>query len=297
MAKMELAFSKQLPHSRASSTSAEKLSITSLAEAQSSCLQIATKLLRLPRELRDMIYIQLFNEYPPPFYNMIRPISEPQWPVKCTGPPCNCLRLHPHYIDLNFMGRQVAREVLEVFKPIAAGYHYEYNILHFEVEDFVTEDAYHVGITREELFRGMDLNIEFWSVLYDKEVEWLENKDKLDAGIASTLNFLMEIACKQPQSITFDIGCASLDEHPINLSYVLKAISPAFHRLREKGFSMRLRYKHPALMIEWEFGVAVWDWSAEEWLSNLRQLEDSDVGFTRVRNSVSLLLSLYKFEV
>jgi hypothetical protein len=294
---MKLAYSKASTHSRATSTSADTLSITSLAEAQRGCLEIAAKLLRLPRELRDMIYIQLFNEYPPPFYDMTRPISEHQWPVKCTGPPCNCLRLHPHYIDLNFMGRQVAREVLEVFKPIATGYHYEINILHDEVEDFVTDDAYHVGITREELFRGMDLNIEFWLVLFDKDTEWLKNKDKVDARIATALKSLMKIPFKEPQTITFDIGCVSLDEHPINLDYILKAISPAFHGLREKGFSMRLRYEHVELMIEWEFGVAVLDWSAEEWLSNLRQREDEDIGFTRLGNSVSSLLSWHNFKV
>lgn len=273
-----------------SRTSEDTLHHRSLVEAQEKCLEIATNMLRLPRELRDMIYEQLFNEYPPPFYNMVWPHNENQWPLRCSGPPCTCLRLHPHYIDLNFMDRQVAREVLQVFKSIAAAYYYEFNMCHHEVEDFVTGDAYHVGITREELFRGTDLQINFWFVLYDKEAEWLENKDKTDAEIASTSKFLMEIPFKGLRSITFDIDCPRLLEHPINLSCVLKATSPAFHGLRDKGFSVRLRYKHGELMINWDFGVAVWDWSAEEWLSNLRQLEDSDVGFTRVKNSVSMLL-------
>jgi len=52
----------------------------------------------------------------------------------------------------------------------------------------------------------------------------------------------MEIPFKELWSITFDINCPRLPEHPINLSYVLKAISPGFHRLRDKGFSMQLWY-------------------------------------------------------
>jgi hypothetical protein len=43
-------------------------------------------------------------------------------------------------------------------------------------------------------------------------------------------------------------------------------------------------------MINWDLGVAVRDWSAEEWVSNLRQLEDSNFGCTRVKIPVSMLL-------
>lgn len=30
----------------------------------------------------------------------------------CSGPPCHCLRGLPHYIDLNYVGKDMAREVL-----------------------------------------------------------------------------------------------------------------------------------------------------------------------------------------
>jgi hypothetical protein len=158
---MELANSKTSCTPLYSPTSEDTLHHRSLVEAQEICLEIATNMLRLPCERRDMIYEQLFNEYPPPFYNMVWPHGENQWRLHYSGSPCNCVRLHPHYIDLNFIDRQVAHEVLEIFKSIAAAYHYEFNMYHHEVEDFVTGDEYHVGITREELFRGTDLQINF----------------------------------------------------------------------------------------------------------------------------------------
>jgi len=59
------------------------------------------------------------------------------------------------------MDGQVAREKFEVFKPIAAGYRYEFIMYHHEIKYVVTRNGYQVGTTLEELFRRMYLQIDF----------------------------------------------------------------------------------------------------------------------------------------
>ncbi|KAF2706555.1 hypothetical protein K504DRAFT_59034 [Pleomassaria siparia CBS 279.74] len=246
------------------------------AQARAYMQQLGPYILRLPREVRDMIYAQLWNRAPPPIFDLIW-AHDHKWNTGCRGPPCICLQGLPHFIDTNLVGHQLAAEIIESGRKVAGSYLFHYHVRAGELEDFVTADPFHVGITREQVFRNMDLLVDFSEFIVKDAWQWEKNKDVTMKQLQSAVDLLMKIPLGKPRHIMFEIQHCF--EHPFNLGNVLRMLCPAFIGLRDKGFDVRLWYKHHELDIEWQLGMAVWHWTPDEWRENLRNLDEVDVGF------------------
>lgn len=230
--------------------------------AKTTYLTLAMHILRLPREVRDMIYTQVFNRAPPPFFDVLWPEHGHVWQRGCPGPPCTCLQHLPHFIDANYMGRQVAREMLETCKTVGAEYLMDYTIRGGELEAFVEEDVFHVGMTRAELFKDLDLVVEFGEFMYGEQ----EATDGSDTQLGSAVSILLDMPFEQPRKITFDVK-HKRTQHA-HISHALHVLGPAFRGMREKGFDVRLSYVNYELGLAWDFGAKAWEWTAKEWLTN-----------------------------
>jgi hypothetical protein len=248
------------------------------AYAKASCKEFSERLLTLPRELRDMIYGQLWNRDPPPLGQMVWPNRAHTWQTRCSGPPCMCLEHLPHFIDLNFVGAQVAYEMLDALKRVAAKYIRDYTVNAGELQNFCTADVFHVGMTREEVLRRMDLTISMGQFIYGDEKTLEETQEILEEDIEEVTGLLQQMPFEKPRAITFNIT----HDHAkaVNLAQVLQSLQPTFEALREKGFQMRLHYINHNLDIDWQLGSAVWGWSVEDWRKNMRKLGDLNVGFS-----------------
>ncbi|CAN9161978.1 unnamed protein product [Alternaria sp. RS040] len=144
-------------------------------------MEIVTRVLQLPQELRDDIYMHLWelNDKHDPSRSLLYwwdSFDEP-WFSRDDDPnksrwlktPLMTLR-PPHFIDKCFVGPVFAKEALKQLKdsvgkdlrsigdrnPVA-----ECGLLDASMEDFVEKDVFGVGITVEELVRNLDLRVNF----------------------------------------------------------------------------------------------------------------------------------------
>ncbi|KAF2797192.1 hypothetical protein K505DRAFT_372641, partial [Melanomma pulvis-pyrius CBS 109.77] len=230
--------------------------------AKTTYLTLSTHILRLPREIRDLIYAQVFNRAPPPFFDVFWPEFGHVWLPGCPGPPCTCLRHLPHFIDANYMGRQVAREMLETCKTVATQYLIDYVVGGSQLKAYFTADAFHVGMTRAELFGDLDLVVEFGEFMYRER----EATHGSDTDLDSAVGMLLNLPFERPRKITFDIK-HSHTQHA-HMTHALRVLGPAFRGMRDKGFDVRFTYVNYDLYLDWEFGPKAWEWSASEWLTN-----------------------------
>lgn len=160
---------------------ASKLHTAILTYAQAANMAVISRILNLPRELRDSIYIQLFAVseghdprrdllywwecFDQPWFRLGDDIHDSPWlTTSVTG-----IR-PPHFIDPAFVGTQFAKENLKLFRmmmgkdmrlendknPIA-----EFTLMDESAEDFVGKDAFGVGMTMQTLTDNLDLCVNF----------------------------------------------------------------------------------------------------------------------------------------
>lgn len=255
-------------------------------------LELAARVLALPREIRDIIYDNLWNRDPPPFYEMLWPENGYSWGKKCPGPPCDCMKNLPHFVNCNFMGKQFAREVLESFQAVAGGYIMDFRVPANELGDFIGSDAFHVGITPEELFREVFLEIMLGNFVYGDGKVYALVESQITTKLKEVAKLLLSIPYAPEREITFNITHAL--ERTVNLRDVLRILKPAFQGLKEKEFEVKLHYICYNADIDWKFGRDTWEWSAENWQDNLEDLGDLNVGLGS--GAFSRALSPYLWE-
>ena len=142
---------------------------------------IVVRVLNLPRELRDTIYMYLWepDARSDPNRDLLywwEHFDEP-WMLQgvdlCNSPcAANMTDLRPpHFIDQAFVSQKFAREVLKRFKdtigkdlrPLANQRNpvSEFQVIDASIDAFVKKDVLGVGITMEELVRNLNLRIDF----------------------------------------------------------------------------------------------------------------------------------------
>lgn len=173
------------------------------------------------------------------------------------------------------MGAQVATEVLQTFKTVAAEYDYQYTIQASEIEHFAKADVFHVGITREELFRGLDLILQCSHFIYGEEDAYELVKHIIEKELEEFVQFVLNIPFDGPRLLTF--AMAHGHEDPVNLEQVMRALSPAFRGMKLKGCDVQLHYTNYELDIDWKLGADAWDWTPDDWKRNMRKLGDLNV--------------------
>jgi hypothetical protein len=170
-------------------------------------MEIVTRVLQLPQELRDDIYMHLWalNDKHDPSRSLLYwwDSRDEPWFSRDDDPnksrwlrtPLMTLR-PPHFIDKCFVGPVFAKEALKQLKdsvgkdlrpigernPVA-----ECGLLDASMEDFVEKDVFGVGITVEELVRNLDLRVNFQcDALTDDEFAEIQKSKTHDRGSLGT---------------------------------------------------------------------------------------------------------------
>ena len=178
---------------------AEKLCVAVIDYAYAANPAIVARVLNLPRELRDTIYLYLWepDAQSDPNRDLLywwEHFDEP-WMLQgvdlCNSAcSANMTNLRPpHFVDQAFVSQKFATEVLKRFKdsigkdlrPLANQKSpvREFHMLDASVEAFVQKDVLGVGKTMEELVRNLNLRIDF-------QCDALEDDDAVDDGSPPT---------------------------------------------------------------------------------------------------------------
>jgi hypothetical protein len=271
---------------------AQALFIMSDRHARAANKELATRLAKLPRELRDMVYTHLWTQQSHSCLDedgvlerdsrqqfltgckrlLFRPLHH-----RCSSPPCSCLRSLPHFVDRNYIGVQIAREALEQFKYVVHTDGYWKRTLTIQVpktEAVVHTDIFHAGITMENVLPNVqiDFHLSNWidcasgegEEIGKEAVPWWKDARSLNSA-ANALRALSS------QDFTC-IECESKDTPPRELrlffdsegvwedqvSY-MKTLGPAFRGLHEKGFSTCFQYMDEILHMYFILEADAWN--------------------------------------
>ncbi|OAL50450.1 hypothetical protein IQ07DRAFT_426674 [Pyrenochaeta sp. DS3sAY3a] len=259
---------------------------------------ITSRILNLPRELRDAIYNYLWEpdsrcdpnrdllywweHFDEPWIAQDSMSRHSSLPVIITS-----LR-PPHFVDHAFVGKPFAIEVLKWFKdsigkdlrpqgtqnPVA-----ECLLLDASMEAFVNKDIFGVGMTVDELTRNLDLNIDF-------QCDALESA--LDEGVSALLNMpftqrmviydqTRKNVTVRPRIITFAIRQECVTSIHATLVPILRLVLRAYKGLKTKGFTVKVRYHSEELGLKVTFDNATFSWTEDDWRKNLQEKNVSRV--------------------
>jgi hypothetical protein len=236
---------------------AEALFLSLDRYARAAIKELATRLAKLLRELRDMVYSNLSNKHQSshthPMYRTLDGFADLQLSKVhgCSGPPCSCLKKFPHFIDSNFVGNQVAVETLEHLKVVILTAGFRSSSIYVpghKIEAFVHADIFHVGITMDSVLSGINVVFDTgdWypfgkneedPIPSEKVGNWNKAADGLRSITHHESTFTQpEDGDKRPRMVTLELDDEmSLEE----LSNLVGTFGPAFKELHKKGFRMR----------------------------------------------------------
>lgn len=274
---------------------------------------ITHRILSLPRELRDTIYMYLWE--PDSKCDLNRDLlywweqfDEP-WisnDSTRTNPSSSAITTNlrpPHFVDQVFVGKPFAIEVLQWFKdsvgkdlrphstqnPVS-----ECLLIDASMEAFVNKDVFGVGMTVEELTRNLDLNIDFQcDALESEKNETLGVQDqKYLADLEKGVSALLSIPCTE-RMIIYDQSCRNVTVRPRIVTFairqecclsikatlvpILKLVLRAYNGLKKKGFVVKVRYHSEELGLKVTFDDATPTWTDEDWRRNLQEKNVSRV--------------------
>ncbi|KAE8873880.1 hypothetical protein CFE70_001895 [Pyrenophora teres f. teres 0-1] len=263
---------------------------------------VVASVLKLPRELRDTVYLHLWDfdeekdpnrdllywwdSFDEPWFKKDDDVSKSPW-LEGFG---RCLR-PPHFVDKAFVGEQFANEVLMQFKdgvgrdlrptgernPVA-----ECGLMDTSMEEFVEKDVFGLGLTLEELVRNLDLRISFLPDDAPSLIMTDDMKAYLSAANDSVTALLTipytnriishnerhRLFHERPRIITLSIWQEDNFEDEFH-SHMLKLVARAYHGLREKGFTARVQYNSESIGLRLLFEDDVWEWTEDDWRTNL----------------------------
>ncbi|CAO2650711.1 Nn.00g020030.m01.CDS01 [Neocucurbitaria sp. VM-36] len=166
---------------------ASQLYAAILIYAHAANIAVVARVLELPREIRDTIYMHLWvgdghQDFQRHLLYWWELFDQP-WIIQGIDPPWNTYVTDlkpPHFIDQAFVGPNFAKEVLvqlqdaigKDLRPCDGNPISEFSLIDASMEEFVRKDTFGVGLTMEELVRNLDLRINFQcDVLYGDEIE------------------------------------------------------------------------------------------------------------------------------
>ncbi|EOA82133.1 hypothetical protein ACJQWK_05382 [Exserohilum turcicum] len=196
----------ETPHSEVLSCHhdwADKLHAAILNYMRDANTALIARILKLPRELRDAIYMYLWDFEPDndpnaallehwgafddAWFYKSEDVSNSPW---LDSP--KTIERPPYFVDKAFMGPVAAREILECFRDVVGRDQRpddsgnlpddQCTINDLSILDFVTKDVFGVGMTMEELTRNLNISIQF-NADYMFEPESLE---EMQNSMAST---------------------------------------------------------------------------------------------------------------
>jgi hypothetical protein len=255
-------------------------------------LEMAHRIATLPRELRDMIYTYTWLIRSPTYLHLSRDTrvhliknSVPLLHKTCSGPPCRCMIKLPHFVDLNFMGAQVAREMLLHFPTVVTATFLRLRSLHVvgpEIMAFMGKDAYHVGVTMDMIFKSLDLRLVIGDThAYGRMREipqttaWGGQQDQIQEAADALMELAVSAGPAGP-GMTLK-GCArtiTLDLYDYHRTFqgletLISIFGPCFVKLHRQGFMTSLDFCVKS-KIKYRLEDEAWTWPIERWKEELR---------------------------
>jgi hypothetical protein len=255
-------------------------------------LELAHRIATLPRELRDMIYTYTWLMRSPAYLGLsgdsrvhLVKSSVPLLHKTCPGPPCICMIKLPHFVDLNFMGAQVAQEMLLHFPTVVTAdfpLSRSLQVVGPEMMAFMRKDAYHVGVTMGAIFKSLNLRLVIGD-LHDygrvRELPQLTAWGGQQDQIQEAADALMELAVSagpagsgmtlkgRAQTITLDL----YDYHRTfqGLETLISIFGPCFVKLHRQGFMTSLDFCVKSKM-RYRLEDEAWTWPIKRWREELR---------------------------
>ena len=263
---------------------------------------VIARVLELPRELRDAVYMHAWefdedkdpnrdllywwDSFDDPWFRKDDDVSKSPW-VKGFY---RFLR-PPHFVDKAFVGEQFAKEALMQFKdgvgrdlrptgernPVA-----ECRLMDTSLGEFVNKDIFGLGLTLEELVRNLDLRINFIPdavpalLMADDMNAYLSDVDHSVTALL-TIPYTNRIITHNEHSRHFQTRPRIIDLaicHEANfedelLMCMLKLVARAYHGLRAKGFTVKIHYRSEVIKLGLLFEDDFWDWTEDDWRVNL----------------------------
>jgi hypothetical protein len=232
--------------------------------------ELVPRLLVLPREIRDMIYDELWSLGSSKEYLMNQLVCEDSTfgryrrrSAKHGHRPSNGRTVcHlPSFSKRAFVGAEVAREVLDAFRRRDSTSEGDGSRAHYvsweNLHDFTTAKVFQSGFTLYELLENLDLFIVFDCV---DQIDGNEGLERIgipgcfNAKLRRCIDTLSSLRHRKPRSITFQFIDLT-DGVPSSITYLFRSLSVPFHELRHLGFDVRVIYG--------AFGVFNWDMSGE----------------------------------
>ncbi|KAF1941860.1 hypothetical protein EJ02DRAFT_434521 [Clathrospora elynae] len=279
--------------------------------SKASIQELIARIFALPRELREMVYENLwdFPKYHWAFLDLIlynrKLLLVP--PPACsqsqgTVPACSCLTKVPFFLNSGLMGKQMAMEMLDVFqrevkKRTGRTKHASYRIHWKDFLTFAKRDIFHLGLNLHAVLKGYNLEIEIDYLDGHNPDTGQENSgatgylsDQLTQFLeAEFLEALALLESEDPRPITFSFVDRAKGI-PRNMDDVFRVISVPFHKLKARGFDVRVTYTSYNTahryggMTRWDLGSDgwkldesngwifersdVWSWSVYQWKVN-----------------------------
>jgi hypothetical protein len=212
--------------------------------------------------------------------------SELLVPQDCPGTPCQCMKKLPHFVDLNYMGAQVAFEMLVLFRSIVGigGGRIPYVSIYWYrwAKAFMQKDIYHVGITMFHVFENVDYGLYmgecfFYSPKHEglQKLAWKQGQEKMQMAADG----LMRIAssAEDPDRRTRwpcygrYIKLQIHDDHvsPRGLGILVSVLGPCFVELHKKGFPAIVEFFVESSTKSYQLGDEASTWPLETWKEEL----------------------------
>lgn len=223
--------------------------------------ELSTRISALPRELRDMIYEEIWEVkgglgldhgikamlpeshsphrwLPGRCFQTVRPISL-----------CSCSMHLPHFVQSRFVGKAMADEMLSTLRRIirvhgASHEQYKYDLDWNTMNRFQTPDIFHLGISLHSLFDKLHLRVHFHHlnlIENDQYLDMLGISGGFKARLAGCVRSLEMLCDHGPRRITFIFKETTWARSSVAAS-LFRGLSAVFHKLKGLGFDMRVEF-------------------------------------------------------
>jgi hypothetical protein len=195
---------------------------------------------RLPRELRDIVYEHLWDEVDLKQHRDL--MEESLNGLYCAEHiPRMRFKEHPHYIKPTYVGSQAALEVVEAWykamgltstRPVVLQ-----NLR--QIERFVTEDVFFVGVNPAKAARRLDLDLDMKHAIFMTPDGWCD-EDRFMARYQ--LKFLDKIEKKRgfQLNIRLEQETVRLDMWPL----ALELFEPVLSTFKKEGAHVRISWAY-----------------------------------------------------
>ncbi|KAF2034841.1 hypothetical protein EK21DRAFT_46032, partial [Setomelanomma holmii] len=233
--------------------------------SQAYCQEISSRLFRLPRELRDIVYRYMLHQDETIIRHYFDLDNSTEWHIVPPSPcseasesslPCQCSQSLVHFVNPYFIGREAAVEIFEAFRTTARQCTYRpsrsyerrplsYGIYWQDLAEFRDRKLFHLGVTLHELLESMDISITL--NFLTKGVGTSRRR-----GLSYATNMQLEQATEamsqlslgRPRQISFEFreDGVQVRNIPPNIDNVFRKLSIPILYLRDSGWIVRTLY-------------------------------------------------------